>query len=278
MNAAQRAETWHASTLNRLTHHLAGDPDVIAVAVYGSVLRPQDLDEWSDIDVLIVLRDGESTRFFPTTDWLQPLGKVFAKERFAGEYASTTRVCFDDLRKLDLTFTTESDLRVIDQWPHVAFAQGLRVLFSRSTDVSERLAGRFPSAPFTPPTDRVFADMVDGFWFRAMVAVTKVARNDLVIALHLALGLLQDGCVLTMMLRDRAEGTNVHRTGGMSNEIVASFAGTAQPPTAEGILELIRASGAIFDRLAARWAQDYQPKIGPLQEAVQRAYDAIDHH
>jgi predicted nucleotidyltransferase len=275
LNTAGHVETWHASTLNRLTHLLAGDPDVAAVAVYGSALRPFDLDEWSDVDVLIIIRDGEMERFFPTTDWLQPLGEIFAKEQFAGAYTSTTRVGFEDLRKLDLVFTTESDLEMVDRWPHVSFAGGLRVLFSRSTEISDRLQGEFPSPPFAPPTDEVFTEMVDGFWFRAMVAVSKTARDDLVIALHLALGLLQDGCVLAMMLRDREEGTNVHRTGGMANEIVASFEDTAQPPTAEGILNLIRASGVIFDRLAARWSASYEPRMSWLEESIARAKSSV---
>lgn len=275
MHTSGHVETWHASTLNRLTHLLAGDPDVVAVAAYGSVLCPLDLDEWSDVDVLIVIRDGETARFFPTTDWLQPLGDIFAKEQFAGEYAGTTRICFEDLRKLDLTITTESDLRMVDRWPHVSFAGGLQVLFSRSTEISERLDGEFPSPQFTPPTDQVFAEMVDGFWFRAMVAVSKVARDDLVIALHLALGLLQDGCVLAMMLRDREEGTNVHRTGGMANEIVASFENTAQPPTVEGILDLIKAGGVIFDNLAARWSTSCRPRMAWLEESIAHAQSFI---
>ena len=272
MNSSnQRSTTRHADTIERLTNLLQADEDVVTLALYGSALEPERLDLWSDVDAFIVVQDDAMARFFPSTDWLAPLGTPFAKEQFAGEPTRTTRICFEDLRKLDLVLTTRSEAQRIDTWSQVPFVEGARICFSRDQEITQRLNRRFPRPTYAPMTHQAFEALADAFWFRAMVAVSKVARDDLVIALHLALSLLQDGCLLAMLLRDRAEGTTVHRTGGMANEIVATFTETAQPPTADGILNLIVASGRIFDRLAGIWSTAYRPKMAPLSAAVARA-------
>jgi predicted nucleotidyltransferase len=263
--------TWHIDTIRLLSQLLYADNDVIALALYGSALRPEDLDAWSDIDALIVVRNGTMSRFFPSTDWLEPLGGIFAREQYAGSDTNTTRLCFEDLRKLDLVFATASSLREIDAWPRVPFAGGLDIRFTRDPQLTRRLEQPFPAPHYTPPPAETFETLVSSFWFRAMVAVAKVARNDLVIGLHLALGLLQDACVLAMMLRDRAEGTDVHRTGGKANETVATFADVLRPATVEGVLDLIEASGRTFDHLAGEWSTEYQTRLIALSVAVARA-------
>ena len=45
-----------------------------------------------------------------------------------------------------------------------------------------------------------FEALTNGFWFKAIVAVQKVVRGDLLVALHLSLELAQECCVLAMML------------------------------------------------------------------------------
>jgi hypothetical protein len=106
--------------------------------------------------------------------------------------------------------------------------------------------------------------MVSTFWFKGVMAVHKVARDDLLIALHLALDLVRDCCVLGMMLRDRVEGTDDHRTGGMGNQVIAEFGGIRQPPTAAGILGVIEQSSILFDKLAAQWSDSYTDRRQPL--------------
>jgi len=267
----QKSTTWHADTIERLTNLLQADEDVVALVLYGSALEPDRLDSWSDVDAFIVVRDDAMARFFPSTDWLTPLGTLFAKEQFAGEPTRTTRVCFEDLRKLDLVFTTLSEAQRIDTWSHVPFVEGASTCFSRDQGITQKLTRSFPRPAYAPMTREAFEALADAFWFRTMVAVSKVAREDLVIAFHLALGLLQDGCLLAMLLRDRAERTTVHKTGGIANEIVATFTETAQPPTVDGILNLIEASGRIFDRLAGEWSTAYRPRMAFISAAVARA-------
>ena len=102
------------------------------------------------------------------------------------------------------------------------------------------------------------------FWFKSMVAGYKVVRHDLLIALHLALDLVRDCCVLGMLLRDRAEHTDHHREGGVGNQIVDLLKTTQQPYTASGILDMIEQSSILFDQLASEWSEAYQAHRYPL--------------
>jgi hypothetical protein len=73
-----------------------------------------------------------------------------------------------------------------------------------------------PSVPKRMPSDQ-FEQMTNDFRFKGMLAVAKVARSDLLVALHLSLDLIRDCCVLAMQLRDWETGTDHHRTGDAAN-------------------------------------------------------------
>lgn len=266
---------WHEQTLQSLADLLEPDPDVVALAVFGSVAGATH-DEWSDIDLLLVVADCAFQRYFPTTDWLRPLGTIYASDPHSGELRSTTRVCFTDFRRLDLVITTESSIEQIRAWPRVPFySASLRTLFSRSPRVDKLLAEPF-EAPRPPSfSDDALSAMANGFWWKCVLAVTKVLRNDLLIALHLTLDLVRDCCVLRMLLRDRATGTTYHHSGGAGNDLVAQLDMTRFPYTAAGILDGIEQSAITFDRLAADWSSTYQEHRHPLVGWIRKVRHAV---
>jgi hypothetical protein len=104
-----------------------------------------------------------------------------------------------------------------------------------------------------------------------MLAVYKVVRNDLLIALHLTQDLIRDCCVLGMLLRDRATGTNIHKHGGMGNQLVIQLETTQKPFTSIGILDSIQASHEIFEKLACEWSPAYQEDRHLLLEWIEKA-------
>jgi hypothetical protein len=103
--------------------------------------------------------------------------------------------------------------------------------------------------------------MTNEFSFVVVLAITKVVRNDLLIASHLLLGLERDVLVLAMMARDQALGTTVHRVGGPFNEAVNLVAGGGLE--AASILTRIERAVTGFDNLARQldpqWTQDWEP-------------------
>lgn len=260
---------WQEPVIRELTLMLEADSSVLALILTGSCAQPQShLDPWSDVDVFLVIADEAIARYYPGTDWLAPLGELFATDRSAHAYWSTLRVCFTDLRRIDFGITTESAFQHIGTWDRNPLAAGFRLLFSHSTVVTAELEQK-PTSPapseFTPEQFQVLTNQ---FWFKGTLAVTKLMRNDLLIGLHLALDMVRDCLVLAMVLRDRAAGTNHHRWGGAYNEAIERLDFAHHAYTALGILDLIEQSGIIFDQLAGEWSESLRAQRQPLIEWI----------
>ena len=116
-----------------------------------------------------------------------------------------------------------------------------------------------------------FLELVRDFRFKSMLAVYKVVRNDLLIALHLAQDLICDCSVLGMMLRDRATGTNIHKHGGVGNQFVAQLEVTQKPFTPIGILDSVKASNEVFEKLAREWSNSYRENRQLLLDWIEKA-------
>ncbi len=267
-------DMWQEDTLRQLTELLRPREDVKALFLFGSSAesRQRFQDVWSDIDAVIVISDGAMDRYYPATDWLRPLGEIYAFDQSAnGVHYSVTRICYTDFRRIDLIVTTESSFSRIDEWPSIPFWQGAQVLFSRSAAVDGVLAKTFERPELRLITPEQLESMANSFRFKGMLSVNKVMRGDLLIALHLALEMVQDCCVLAMLLRDRAEGTSHHRTGGVGNLAVAELDAVRQPYTAAGILATLESCAVMFDRLASQWSDRYRESRHPLIAWIEHA-------
>ncbi len=263
---------WQEATLHELIALLEPDEVVRALLLKGSYANSHiQLDTWSDIDVSIVVADSKLSAFFPTTAWLASLGELYTFNQSTNKRGGTTRVCFTDFRRIDCSIIQESD------FPAQAMnSEAVRVLFSRSSLVDDTLTRAIltPSPALEVAAER-FAQMANDFWFKGMLATSKVMRNDLLIALHLALDLIRDTCVLEMMLRDREQGTSHHRTGGRGNTFVAHLGTRHSSYTPMGILDTLKQSSIIFDQLACQWSQDYHEHRHPLLAWIEYAQEML---
>lgn len=252
---------WQEGLLDDLLLFFEPKEAVVGLLLFGSLSQPHfQPEEWSDIDILIIVRDGTLDSFFPAVDWLAHFGRLYTYSQSADDFTYTTRACFEDFRRMDAVITTETECSQIDRWSSVPFASGARVLFSRAKVVDE-LAGRvYPQKKFKAATDEQFLELVRNFRFKSMLAVYKIIRQDLLIALHLSQDLVRDCCVLAMMLRDRESGTNIHKQGGPWNRYVTQWGRIQQPFTSMGILDSIKASNEIFEQLAREWSPGYQER------------------
>lgn len=87
---------------------LGDAPGVRALIVAGSGADGGLVDQWSDLDLVVLVEDGARSRYFPDLGWLAPLGRVYAVNTSRGEDRCTIRVCFSDLRRIDFVFVAES--------------------------------------------------------------------------------------------------------------------------------------------------------------------------
>lgn len=265
---------WHDAAINELIALLRSDEFVRALILTGSCVQPQGKDTWSDIDVVVVVDNAALDRFYPSTDWLASPSELFAIDQSSHPNWLTTRVCFTDMRRIDFSFIKESTLQQVAEWDYNPFWAGPRILFSRSP--IKAALEHTPERPKPPvfTTDQ-FQTMANHFWFKGMLSVNKVMRNDLLIGLHLALDMVRDCLVLGMLLRDRAEGTNHHRFGGMFNHVVDQLNVFQHRYTPTGILGIVEQSSIAFDELAAQWSDSYQEHRQPLIDWIAYARDTL---
>ncbi|HNT76079.1 MAG TPA: aminoglycoside 6-adenylyltransferase [Anaerolineae bacterium] len=253
----QSEPLWHETAIARLSAYFSQDPTVRAVLLAGSLADDAvQADFWSDVDLKVILSDDAVDRYHAATDWLASFGCVVGLERHTAPLTKTLRVCLADFRRFDFVFIPESALRAESFFLHPP----CRVLWSKLPDLEARIV---PSPLVAEPPHVSVSDIeriADAFCFKAAVAITKVARNDWLIGMHLALDLARDCLVLQMLRRDREMGTTIHRSGGWGNDLVAQLIVDEGKPSAQKILDLIQWSCKTFDVLAAGLAPDYIPR------------------
>jgi predicted nucleotidyltransferase len=263
---------WHENMLDRLVSYFEPDKDVLGLLLIGSCSKPEfHPDYWSDIDILVVVEDKRLDRFFPTIEWINHFGKLYTYSQSSDDFKCTTRTCFENFDRIDFVITTEGTVAETSKWSGIPFSSGGKVMFSRSKVVDEIAAQEHHQQGPLPVTQEQFLEMVRDFRFKSMHAVYKVVRSDLLIALHLAQDLIRDCSVLGMMLRDRAAGTNIHKHGGIGNQIVAQLEVTQKPFTSFGILDSIVESNKVFEKLACEWSGSYQENRQPLLDWIEQA-------
>ena len=265
-------KSWQESMVQNLISYFEPNTNVVGLLLFGSSIHPESKPNyWSDIDVLLVVREDELKNFFPSVEWLKPLGKIYTFSQSSDNHKCTIRVCFEDFSRIDFLITTETSLLEIREWSSIPFFSGLKVLFSRSSTVDTIAAQTFSKQDNPSITQEQFNEMVNAFRFKSMLAVYKVVRGDQLIALHLVQDLIRDCCVLGMILRNRATGTNIHKHGGMGNELVSQLETTQKPFNPLGILDSIKESNLIFEKLASEWSNDYEENRQPLFDWIERA-------
>ena len=267
-----RTELWQEDAIQQVTDLLSRDEDVRGLVLVGSYTR-DDLapDAWSDTDLVMIIRDEALSRFFPATDWLVDMGELFCTSHSSTGCYDVTRACFTDGRRIDFVIMTEESLAGIEQWEKNPLGYVNVCLFSRSAALDRALDLTFPPLALKPVPAEDFQQMANDFWFKGMLAVSKAAREELLVALHLSLDMIRDCLVLGMMLRDRETGTDHHRDGTQGNRFVSVLERTRQPYTALGILDSIEQSAIVFDKLAAQWNPNWQEARAPLLSWIERA-------
>jgi len=267
---------WQRNLLDALMAYFETNEDVLGLLLFGSCSKPDfPRDDWSDLDILVVVKDDKIDEFFPAVEWITTFGRLYTYSQSSDVFKFVTRLCFENFNRIDFVITTEEKLANVNQWPSVPFFAGTKALLSRSKVVEEIASqGSFPYI-LSLRTEDQFLELVRNFRFKSMQAVYKVVRNDLLIALHLTQDLIRDCCVLGMMLRDRATGTAIHKHGGSGNELVAQLDTGRNPFTSMGILDSIRESNELFEKLAGEWSNTYQENRQILLDWIEKAKAAL---
>jgi predicted nucleotidyltransferase len=263
---------WQQSIVSQISRILRDDPEAKAFVLIGSLAQKEvQVDEWSDVDAVVILTETALDRYFLSVEWLGSLGRPIGVERHEAGSAKTLRVCLEGLRRIDLTLVPESALADASSWEHNLLAEPYVILWSRIDGLEAKMSTLPSAQPFRDISDAEITHRADEFWSKASVAVVKVLRSDLLVAAHLVLDLVRDCLVLQMIRRDREKGTTVHRTGGFGNEIVAKLWTGGQGSSPDEMLSLLERSCLVFDELASFLWDGYEERTRHLLPAIERA-------
>jgi predicted nucleotidyltransferase len=259
--STDHAVVWQPGALVEMRARLEANPNVLALVLLGSLARdPAAVDITSDVDLLLVVADGAAARFFPTLAWLAPLGTIFGCELYAADHANTVRVCFSDFRRFDFVIATRESVLNIASWPRAPGWDARQVVFVHDDTVRDALLVEVPPPEITLLEDAAFEELVQRFWFKSVVAVNKLLREDALVAVHLTHDLGQDCLVLALHLRDRdmAQGHSPHCWDIVTRDLEAA----QRPHNTLGLLDSLAGLAIIFDRLASCWSDAYVGRRG----------------
>ncbi|HEY8171457.1 MAG TPA: aminoglycoside 6-adenylyltransferase [Dehalococcoidia bacterium] len=263
---------WRSDAITTLTRLLETDDDVVALVLFGSLAGPpENVDEWSDIDVLVSVRKGAMERFFPSPDWLRPIGEIWAYEAIAKANTRVLLVSFDAHRRIDIVIFEDADVDNIALWPDNPFRGFRRVLFSRSVAI-DRAVRELHSAALPAPRTAVLDSSADRFWMAAETAVRKVVRGDLLIASHLALDLVRRCMEREMQLRDVRANTSHHPHGSDADgAILERTQSMLHPLTGTGVLTMIAEAAVRYDELEVTIDPNYTARSAQLLAMIDSA-------
>lgn len=267
------SKDWINSALNELTERLKGDENVITLCTFGSINESTVmLDRWSDLDILLVVKESAISNFYPSLEWLAPLGKYFAVEQSISKNSYTSKVIFEDFRKIDLLIVSESNIN-----PELLLNKNLNTVFSKSNRVSEII-----NTPTSFATNNSgIADLYEinalsnEFWYLSYSVLVKIARNDLLIALHLTLDLYKKCILISLWLRDKKSNTNIHRLGGPRNNDLEKLYFPPSSISRASILVMLENITRIFEELAIEWSKDYTPKYKTFHNLLLESKESL---
>ncbi len=253
---------WQA--VETLHDALLADERVRGLVLAGSLVSSEAVaDRWSDADVVVVVADEAKASFCATTDWLACVGEVYATEATQQGPFFVVRAFLTSGLRVDAVIAPESALAGTSIWPVNSLSYGFRCLFSRSPALDLALTSVPGPSPTAAPD--CLDEMARDFRFKAMLAASKAARYDLLVALHLTLDLARDCTVLAMLLRDRELGTDHHRNGNPQDPLLRSLPAPPASFQPSEVLDCIERSVEAFTHLAAKWRSadvfDRQPLV-----------------
>ena len=252
---------WQINELNAFAEFLKLQNNITSAILKGSLVN-QDNDYWSDIDIIVLVTELNSD-----SDWLELYKQIFTLTSSISSEKVTHRVIFQDFSRIDLIQIKDSENKSNNTHSQPTSKSNLKLLFTKNKLINiENLNLRED----VKPSSNISKDLINGFWFKATLAVNKVMRNDMLIANHLLLDLYREYLVVLMIMRDKDLGTSHHRFGGKYNEYVQALSIT-NLDTKVSVLELINSICEMFDKLVYVTEPDLSGKYIIFRSFLEKA-------
>ncbi|MFI0904259.1 hypothetical protein ACH4TE_12025 [Streptomyces sioyaensis] len=207
------------------------------------------IDEWSDLDVLMVTPEPVEVAEAFAERIGSRLVPLFTSQRGGDSRRYTLRMVLVDLRRIDITAVVPTGVMPAGS--------------GEDSSLDTAAAGE----------NGAMKDLINDFRFDAVLAAVKAARDDILIGGHLTLQLARHVLVAAVLLRDREAGTSHHRFGGTQWDAWATVLGSAPGPyTRRDVTKAIRHYTDALTDLVTAWDPRDRPDNGPLLALL----DAVD--
>lgn len=169
-----------ATLAERLRDLVGADPRIAGLVDYGSATG---LDDWSDIDVGVFLRDVEVDGFLlDRTAWLARLGAVVLRHDGVISGHPYTRTVYDlapvPLR-VDAVFYQEAEVGSAFRWPDVPTAARVAIWCDRTDGRLTSAMGALEQQSLRPADlPEAFREVSDALWYALLDTSCKLERGD----------------------------------------------------------------------------------------------------
>lgn len=172
---------------NEIKKHLKG------IYLKGSHLKPESVDEWSDVDMIIESDDIDVVK----EHMIHQLMPIVASERY-----DSVNTCLYRLVSYKNHEFNRYDIQILNHLDEIS--EPVKTLYGQEKGFNER------TLDFT---FNITGSKIDSIWFLFYECVKKYKRYDYLIGHHLFHSILNEILVIHMQLRDQHHKTNIHRYG-----------------------------------------------------------------
>jgi hypothetical protein len=230
------------------------------------------MDRFSDLDTVVVIADAAVGRYYDSTGWLAPAGELFCVGRYEYPYEKLLELCFSGIRCVDVAIIPESSfLTPPPEWDMSPFSQKTITIFSRypDTDVLVEKIGSLPEEKRGDPGTG--GEYSEYFWSRAVLAVKKTMRNNLLAAANYTYSLAHQCLHLQIVKRNEHEGTGYHRIHGWGNGILDEIGRLECTNSPGAMLDTVERLCRAYDVLAAERFPGYRKRAGEFSVYIAEA-------
>ena len=238
--AGEIMSLWQAQAAREMKKFLKGILSIGKIDIKGSLLSPDSIDLYSDVDMEIYLLEGAALDVEGLVNALsERFDDIFGYETHSHDNQDVLRICFESGKRFDLTFIYQNkkELRITNK----SFLENIDSIINR-------------------------------FWFISSMVLTKLGRKDYLVAAHLALELCQLIIVIQMLIRDHEKNTNIHRFGDEEDvQILRSLVhsknkdGLTERNTETDILGILFQASAVMDEMSLQLSLEYTAKSNGLR-------------
>jgi len=211
---------WQIEAAKEFKAFLNNFLEVKEIELAGSILEPDLLDVFSDVDVKVFLPDSNSLDLSSLLNALtERFFSVFGYEFFRNDNNDVLRLCLENGWRFDLTFI----------YPE-----------QREPDIENN--------SFTDKVESV----ISKFWFTAVMVLVKLGRKDNLVASHLVLELCQLIIVIQMIIRDNEKDTEMHRYGNSEDvPVLHKLAGSSKSKCEDVVLFILYQAAELMDKVSS---------------------------